>query len=275
MTKDSNNKVVYMWVREDNTPYYVGIGNPRRPYTGKRCCGNPPPRERILVLHKGLNWEEACKIEKELISLYGRKDLGTGILRNLTDGGDGALNLSEKTRESISQSKRGKPRQKETREKISESVVALGLSGEKHPLYGKKLSKEHREKLSTSHRGKKLQESTKRKMSESRTGRTLSEETRRKISEAHKGRVATEKHKENMSKARKKLNLISDKSCHYRPRNWYHPEHGVFLQKSLTDLVRMFPEQELLPSNLSLVANGKRFHHKKWTIVHENQLKAV
>ncbi len=118
--------VVYQWVREDRTPYYIGIGNPRRPYTGRRRCGRPPSRDRIIILHENLEWEEACRIEKELIAFYGREDLGTGILRNLTDGGEGAVNPS-----------------KETREKMSES-----RSGENHPMFGKSHSEETRKKLS-------------------------------------------------------------------------------------------------------------------------------
>jgi hypothetical protein len=50
--------VIYLWLREDRTPYYVGIGNPKRPYTGKRRCGCPPPRDRIVILCENLEWEE-------------------------------------------------------------------------------------------------------------------------------------------------------------------------------------------------------------------------
>lgn len=217
MTKDSNNTVVYMWVREDNTPYYVGIGNPRRPYTGKRCCGNPPPRERILILHKGLNWEEACKIEKELISLYGRKDLGTGILRNLTDGGEGAPNPSEKTRKKLSKM----------------------TSGKNNPRYGKKVTKESRLKMSQSHLGEKNYN----------YGRKFSEEHKRKISESH---IAL--HKDHSGK----------NNPRYTPRDWYHSIYGEVLQKSISELVDMFPEQNLKLACLSRVANRKRSHHKGW-----------
>ena len=261
--------VVYLWLREDGTPYYIGIGNSKRPYRGRRSCGNPPPKNRIIVLHENLTWQDACNIEKELILLHGRKDLGTGILRNMTDGGDGALNPSKEIREKISKTHKGKKLSEEMRRKISETILKSGVSGKSHPLYGIKLTEEHREKLSKAHRGKKLSKETKSRMSESQKGKTLSEETKRKISDAHKGKILSEEHRKNLSKSRLALNLTGSKSCHYKPRDWYHPEHGTVLHKSLTELIRMFPDQKLSHGLLSGVANGKRSHHKGWTVVLE------
>lgn len=85
-----NNFVVYAYCREDGTFYYIGKGRPRRPY-GKRKEGIKPPknRERILILHAGLPEETAFDFEEKLILFYGRKDLGTGLLRNMTNGGEG------------------------------------------------------------------------------------------------------------------------------------------------------------------------------------------
>jgi hypothetical protein len=85
----------YAYLREDRTPYYIGKGEKNRAYVrhwrSKSRGGyfDPPPRERILILKRFEIEKEAYKHEIYLINVLGRKDLGTGILRNLTNGGEG------------------------------------------------------------------------------------------------------------------------------------------------------------------------------------------
>lgn len=247
-----NNTVVYEWLRGDGTPYYIGIGNPRRPYRGKRCCGSPPPRERIVILHEGLDWEKACEIEKELIAFHGRKDLGTGILRNLTNGGEGALGvvISEETRAKMSEAQSG------------ESHPFYGKMGENHPKYGKTLSEETRAKISRACQGRKFSEEHRKKLSKAGLGKKHTKETRAKMSESRRGKKHTEETKEKMSKSQS-----GENNPRYIPRDWYHPVHGEVLQKSCADLVKMFPEQNLYRGHLSQVALGKQSHHKGWTAI--------
>jgi ribosomal protein L13 len=80
----------YLWLREDGTPYYVGKGKGKRAFKndGERTVKHPECDFRIIVQH-WTSEQEAFAMEKFWIALYGRKDLGTGILRNRTDGGDG------------------------------------------------------------------------------------------------------------------------------------------------------------------------------------------
>lgn len=226
--------VVYQWLREDGSPYYIGIGKPQRPYTGRRSCGGPPPRDRIVVLHEGLEWEKACEIERELIAFYGRKDLGTGILRNLTNGGEGV---------------RGLVVSEETRAKLSKARL------------GKKHSEEHRKNLSKASRGRVVSEETRKKISKAKSGEN--HHLYGKTGESHPmyGKKHTKEAKEKMSEKRSGKN-----NPKYTPRDWYHPVHGEVLQKSLFELIKMFPEQNLNPGHLSEVANKKRPHHKKWTL---------
>lgn len=90
----------YMWLREDSTPYYVGKGSRARAFRK-----GSPPRERI-ILEQHAREEDAFEAECFLISFYGRKDNGTGILRNHTDGGEGVsgIEFSEETRVKMSAS---------------------------------------------------------------------------------------------------------------------------------------------------------------------------
>jgi len=79
----------YLYLRCDGTPYYVGKGCGRRAYRTARRVRPPRDKERVLI--QEFNSEsDALAAEVFLISYYGRKDLGTGRLLNLTEGGDKA-----------------------------------------------------------------------------------------------------------------------------------------------------------------------------------------
>ena len=137
-----DNFIVYGYCREDGTFYYIGKGRPRRPY-GKRKSGVKPPkdRKRILILHTGLSEETAFDYEEKLILLYGRKDLGTGLLRNMTNGGEGVAgwvpdeNWRQKKSESMSGS--GNPMYVDGSSLIRVEKPRESMAGENNPMYGK------------------------------------------------------------------------------------------------------------------------------------------
>jgi hypothetical protein len=82
----------YAYLREDRTPYYIGKGKGNRVYKKNRITKPPKDKSRIIFLKQNLTEEEAFKHEMYMIAVFGRIDLGTGILRNLTDGGEGGSN---------------------------------------------------------------------------------------------------------------------------------------------------------------------------------------
>jgi hypothetical protein len=167
-----NRFYTYAYLREDRTPYYIGKGNGCRIYSKKgRPCSKPKDKSRIIFLKQNLTEEEAFKHEIYMIDVFGRKDLGTGILHNRTDGGEG---------------KSGWVPSEETRKKMSESGKV------------KIFSEEHRRKIGEANKHRIVSEETKRKMSE----RVRSEETRKKMSESGKVKIFSEEH-------RKKLNEIT------------------------------------------------------------------
>jgi hypothetical protein len=168
---EENNHCIYRHLKPCGEVFYIGIGKDlKRPY-------NKTSRSKywkkvvdkygyeVQILKFNLLKEEACELEKLLISWYGRKDMGEGLLINMTDGGDGTLRKSEETRRKISEAQKGSKNH------------AFGLNGEKNPNFGNKWSDEQKEKARVrSLEYFKTHEATFK-------GRTHSEESRRKISD--------------------------------------------------------------------------------------------
>lgn len=125
-----NNYYVYMVLRKEassnrdapaGSPVYVGISKNEKRFNLLERNGLKFEGCQIHKLAEDLTKDEAVAMEIELISEFGRIDLGTGILRNLTDGGDGAHNvvISSATKAKMSAAKKGKICTAETRSKIS------------------------------------------------------------------------------------------------------------------------------------------------------------
>jgi hypothetical protein len=193
----------YVLKRPEGIPFYVGKG-------GRSCNGYRIEHHEMEAikgrkgnLHKTnvikKIWKEGLEVdyeivlftkdeeiafdkEMELINLYGRRNDNTGILTNMTDGGEGSFGYihSEKSRKKIS-------------------------DNNSHYWKGKKFSDEYRKKISESNvgnKGRKLTEDWKRKISESLKGRVspnkgnkFSDETKRKMSITRKGKVSPKKGK--------------------------------------------------------------------------------
>lgn len=142
-------------------PFYIGKGKEKRylmhlreSYNLKRhnyklniirairnqTCKNPI----ILKIKENLSSNESIELEKKLIKLIGRHDLKDGPLVNLTDGGDGQLNLSPKVKKSIGQkvsenhSNPNSQFQKTMKSKEFSETMRKTMAGKGNHMYGKR-----------------------------------------------------------------------------------------------------------------------------------------
>ena len=120
---------VYCYLRSaDLSPYYVGIaseGSWKRPIE-RHSVAVPKDRLRIRLMKSELTWEQACAWEVRFIAHYGRKDLKTGILRNLTDGGDGVPGLVRSEEDKRKKSQAAKSRYQDPAERLKTSRSQQG-----------------------------------------------------------------------------------------------------------------------------------------------------
>lgn len=175
--------IVYRHTHDDGIVFYIGIGkNKKRAYTKDRRSpiwkyAVEKYGLNVEILHDNISWEDACKIEQELIKQYGRKAFNEGTLVNLTEGGDGRLGIkaSEETKQKMSESHIGLNTWSKGRVMSDEQKLRyknLGLSNK-----GKPKSEEHKQKLSESLKGRKP----------NYLGCKHTEEQRKKISDSKKG----------------------------------------------------------------------------------------
>jgi len=122
---------VYVLCRRDGTPFYVGKGVQQRCFHHEAEAANTERLTHKLNLLRAMRRRgeavryciestfetefEAHARERHLIALFGRHDQRRGPLTNQTDGGEGASNLSEGSRERRRQSLWGEAEDEERR----------------------------------------------------------------------------------------------------------------------------------------------------------------
>lgn len=150
---------------DNNSVFYVGIGKDvSRAYSKKRRnkYWNSIVKNvgyDIDILIQGCSIEDAKLVEIGMISDYGRMDLKTGSLANMTDGGDGTINHSPEVIEIIKNKLKGRKASPETIKKCAASKIGLKQSSETCVKISKRLknkskSESHKLNLSISRKGK-------------------------------------------------------------------------------------------------------------------------
>ena len=202
------------------TPYYIGKGSNGRAYKNHGPVPLPSNKSNIVFLERQLSENKAFEIEKFLIAYHGRKDIGTGILLNRSEGGNGPSGriASDETRAKMSITKKGRTFSEEHKAKISVALkgkrrpkatiikISIAMSGENHPNYGKHHSEETKALMSAAQSGethhmygKHLSDGVKVKLSIAKSGENspwygkhLSDEHKIKISSTKKNRPIVE-----------------------------------------------------------------------------------
>lgn len=140
---------IYRHIRKDtNQVFYIGIGTDNK---GKHTRAKSKARNRywkrivektdyeIEILFDDITKEEAISKEIEFISIYGRRDLNKGTLANLTDGGEGVVNMSEEGKSVLRKIRQNTVMSQEQKDKYSEMFKGSGNPNASKIICGKTL----------------------------------------------------------------------------------------------------------------------------------------
>ena len=201
--------------KTDNSLFYIGVAKSEKRFTSTYSRN---ALWKNIVNKNGFYYkiifefdcfDKCFEKEKELIKKYGRIDLKTGILCNMTDGGEGCLNLSNTSKNKISKANKGKKRSDLVKENIRKRMIGTKLSSDtikkmseshkkvdKSYLFNRIFSEEHKNNISKSKKGKSVG-----------VGKKLTQEHKKAISNGFKPRFNESELKEIIEMHNKKISL--------------------------------------------------------------------
>lgn len=148
MIADIGKYYLYRHIRLDkNEPFYIGIGTKsekgliknsaiyRRAYDSEKCRNKVwkdivrKTQYEVEILIESNDYDFILNKEIEFIKIYGRINNGTGVLSNLTDGGEGTLGTiySKERNDSISAKNKGRIKTESERVKIAVNLIEKSL----------------------------------------------------------------------------------------------------------------------------------------------------
>lgn len=283
--------VVYGYLRKDyGSFYYIGKGRPDRPHAkNKRVIPHPGCRSRVVILYENISEDLALENEKKLIALMGRIGIDEGgVLRNMSSGGEG---VSKKHASELKQ-RRNFFREKKLAEMRRNWFHPC--HGERYNLSPKELVKDYPGKglnlyeLNAVFKGKKyshkgwsllenrdflhprfdwyhyehgvILQKTPRQLISTYSGLRL-ESLKRVIN----GRLRSHSGWELL----KNVNTNLRKSSRNDVKNWYHKEHGTFLNLSYCSISKRFGANR---SGLRKVSSGEKITWDGWRLLENKDL---
>ena len=245
---------VYLHLTEDtNEVFYVGKGKGSRAYklSGRNKFWHNVVNKHgfvVKIIEENLTEEQSILLEQKLINEYGRRNLGTGKLVNLTDGGEGVS---------------GKIYTDEERELMSSRVKAyyeLPESREKRKQIAKKVNSrvEVKEKLRLKAIQQNSSEEFRKVKAENTKNSWNNPETRQR-------RIEKIKQTRNSEQSKNKTILKAQKTY----LGFVSPEGNI--HSPVVNLTNFCKEHNLSRSGMYGVNSGKLLHHKGWKLHNPEQ----
>jgi hypothetical protein len=207
---------VYVLSRPAGEPFYVGLGQKARiAYHQRDAIKRQTIGHKASTIRKIVSsgdevgyeivgwfdtWADGAVIERALIAQYGRTDMGTGILANGTDGGDGIPNLKW----------------------MLTPARAAGVKRAADKNKGRKHTEDHRANIGAALKGRSLSEKNKANLSKSLKGRKFDEGWVAAMREAALRRSPETR---NLDAVRRWHDENRDKVAETQRKNWEDPEY--------------------------------------------------